>query len=74
MNPPICISVYPNSVNISAVTISPSGPVTATTGETITLQCLADITPNPLPQNTSSPEFERRAGRVLQAHFDPGLK
>ena len=40
------------------MTISPSGPITATVGEPVTLQCSADITPNPLPLNTPFPTFE----------------
>ena len=47
-------------MNIDPVVISPSGPTatTVTAGESLTLECSADITPNPLPQNTSSPTFE----------------
>lgn len=36
--------------------ISPSAPITATAGETVTLRCSADITPQ--LQGVSSPEFE----------------
>ena len=39
------------------MTISPH-ITAATVGETVTLECSADITPNPLPQNTPSPTFE----------------
>ena len=40
------------------MTISPSGPITTTAGEPVTLQCSVDITPTPLPQNTPFPTFE----------------
>ena len=43
------------TVDISAVTISPSGPSTGTAGETFTLECSADI----MTQSDSpSPTFE----------------
>ena len=45
-------------MDIGAVVISPTGPVLAIIGMNLTLRCLADITPNPLPQNVSSPYFE----------------
>ena len=45
-----------STVNISSVSIS--GPVTVTAGETVNLQCTVDITPYPLPAGTSTPEFE----------------
>ena len=48
------------SVNISSdgVSISPSGPISATADTYFTLNCSADITPNPLPPNVPSPYFE----------------
>ena len=47
-------------MNIGQVVISFSGPsaTIVTAGETATLECSADITPNPLPQNRSFPFFE----------------
>ena len=45
---------YLHPVNFGPVTISPSGPVYRTAGESVTLQCSADIT----PQNAPSLEFE----------------
>ena len=52
--------MFSNPVNIGPVVISPSGATatTVTAGEPVTLECSADITPNPLPQNTPSPTFE----------------
>ena len=49
-----------HSVNISSdgVSISPSGPISATADTHFTLDCSADITPNPLPPNVSTPYFE----------------
>ena len=38
--------------------MSPPGPITATAGNTFTLECLADIAPSPLPQNISSPTLK----------------
>ena len=51
---PSVAMVCSNPVDVGPVTISPSGSITVTIGEPVTLQCSADIT----PQNTSSPEFE----------------
>ena len=50
--------MFSNPVNIGPVTISPSGSITATIGEPVTLQCSADITPNSLPESLPSPTFE----------------
>ena len=50
-----------SSVNIGSVSIS--APITVTAGETVNLQCSVDITPHPLPENTSTPEFEWFFGR-----------
>ena len=46
--------MFSDPVNIGQVVISPSGPITATARETVTLQCSVDIT----PQNTPYPEIE----------------
>ena len=45
-----------NAVNIGPISISDS--VAEIVGGTINLQCSVDITPNPLPDGTSTPEFE----------------
>ena len=54
----ITLKIPCNAVDIGAVTISPAGPITATIGNLVTLQCSVDITPSPLPQNTLFPTFE----------------
>ena len=52
------INIFILTVDIGPVSISPSTPTTVTAGETVDLQCSVDITPHPLPENTSTPEFE----------------
>ena len=47
-----------NLVDIGDVIITPTSPILAINGMDLTLRSLADITPNPLPQNVSSPYFE----------------
>ena len=55
-----------HTVNISCVSIS-SRTInsTARPRETVYLQCSVDITPHPLPANTSTPEFEWFFGQTL---------
>ena len=46
-------------MDIGPVSISPSAPLTITAGGGgVDLQCSVDITPHPLPDGTSTPEFE----------------
>ena len=47
--------------------ISPFTPATVTAGQTVNLQCSVDITPHPLPANTSTPEFEWFFGQTFNS-------
>ena len=40
------------------MSISPSTPLTVNVGDDVALVCSVDITPHPLPKNTSIPELE----------------
>ena len=54
-------------MNIGSVTIS--APVTVIVGGSINMQCSVVITPHPLPDGTSTPEFEWFFGQT----FDQSL-
>ena len=49
---------------VSGITPSTS---TVTAGQTVNLQCSVDITPHPLPANTSTPEFEWFFGQTFNS-------
>ena len=57
--------VFLHTVDIDPVSITPSAPLTVFAGEAVDLECSVDITPHPLPDNTSAPEFEWFFGQTF---------
>ena len=53
----VCMTVL-FAVDISEMTITPSVSGIGTAGEMFTLNCSANITPNPLPEDVPPPSFE----------------
>ena len=63
--------LFLHTVDIGQVSITPSNPLTVYARQTVTLQCSVDITPHPLPDATSTPEFEWFFGPTFNQPLTP---
>ena len=58
-------------MDIGPVSITPSAPVTVTTGQAVNLQCSVAINPHPLPVGESTPVFEWFFGPTFNQLLTP---